>query len=59
MLLRRDRNVKFENMEDVLTLPIVLAIIATSTVIGALFGALLFFFNEYAWRQFRKSKLPV
>ena len=48
MLLRRDRNVKFENMEDVLTLPIVLAIIATSAVIGALFGALLFFFNEYA-----------
>jgi hypothetical protein len=46
-------------MEDVLTLPIVLAIIATSAVIGALFGALLFIFNEFAWRQFRKSKLPV
>jgi hypothetical protein len=51
--------VKFENMEDILTLRIVLATIAASAVIGGLFGALLFIFNEYAWKQFRKSKLPV
>ena len=46
-------------MEDILTLRIVLAIVAASAVIGGLFGALLFIFNEYAWRQFRKEKLPV
>jgi hypothetical protein len=46
-------------MEEILTLRIVLAIIAASAFIGGLFGALLFIFNEYAWRQFKKSKLPV
>ena len=46
-------------MEDILTLRIVLAIIAASAVVGGLFGALLFIFNEYAWRQFRKAKLPI
>jgi predicted membrane protein len=46
-------------MEDILTLRIVLAIIAASAFIGGLFGALLFIFNEYAWRRFRKAKLPV
>ena len=50
---------KYKNMKDVLTLRIVMAIISTSAVMGALFGALLFIFNEYAWRQFRKPKLPV
>jgi len=46
-------------MEDILTLRIVLVTIAASAVIGALFGALLFIFNEHAWKQFRKAKLPV
>jgi hypothetical protein len=46
-------------MEDILTLRIVLAIIVASAVIGGLFGALLFIFNEYAWRQFRKARLPI
>jgi uncharacterized membrane protein len=46
-------------MEDILTLRIVLAIIAASAVIGGLFGALLFIFNEYAWKQFRKAKSAV
>jgi hypothetical protein len=46
-------------MEDILTLRIVLAIIAASALIGGLFGALLFIFNEYTWKQFRKAKLPI
>jgi hypothetical protein len=37
----------------------VLAIIAASALIGGLFGALLFIFNEYTWKQFRKAKLPI
>jgi hypothetical protein len=46
-------------MEDILTLRIVLAIVTASALIGGLFGALLFIFNEYTWKQFRKAKLPL
>jgi hypothetical protein len=46
-------------MEDILTLRIVLAITAASALIGGFFGALLFIFNEYTWKQFKKAKLAI
>ena len=50
---------EFENIKDILILRIVLAIIAASAFIAGIFGALPFIFNEYAWRQSRRAKLPV
>jgi hypothetical protein len=37
----------------------VLAIVTASALIGGLFVALLFIFNECTWKQFRKAKLPL